>query len=113
MSSTVPSDELPGVGDLSGDGGGGGGERAGQERAPARALPALEVAVAGADRVLPRLQLIAVHRDAHRAAGLAPVGAGVAEDLVEPLGLGLLLHALRAGDDHGAHVAGDLAALEH
>ena len=37
----------------------------------------------------PGLELVAVHGDAHRAARLAPLGAGVAEDAVEPLGLGL------------------------
>src|SRR5690349_2349465 len=67
-------------------------EWAGQERAPARPLPPLEVPVAGADRVLPGLELVAVHRDAHGAAGLAPVGAGLAEHAVQALGLGGLLH---------------------
>ena len=74
----------------------GGGERAGEERAPAGALPSLEVAVAGADRVLAALQPVAVHRDAHRAAGLAPLGARLAEHAVEPLRLRLALHLLRA-----------------
>ena len=47
-------------------------------------------------RVLPGRELVAVHGDAHRAAGLAPLGARVAEDAVEPLGLGLPLDRLRA-----------------
>src|SRR3989304_3604746 len=52
---------------------------------PALALAALEVAVARRDGVLAGAELVAVHRDAHRAAGLAPLGPGGAEDLVEPL----------------------------
>ena len=61
--------------------------------------PPLEVAVARAHGVLAGAELVAVHRDAHRASRLAPLGAGLAEDGVEPLGLGLPLHALRAGHD--------------
>ena len=84
------------IGDDAGDRAGGGGQRRGEERPAALALAALEVAVAGADRVLARLQLVAVHRDAHRAAGLAPLGAGRLEDLGQALGLGLALHLVRA-----------------
>src|ERR1044071_662644 len=98
------------VGDPAGDGGGRGGERRRQERAAAAALAALEVAVAGADGVLAGLEAIAVHRDAHRAAGLAPLGTGVEEHAVEPLALGLALDGARAGHDEGADAARDLAA---
>ena len=52
----------------------------------------------------PGCKLIAVHRDAHGAAGFAPVGAGVAENLVEPFGLRLRFHLLRSGNHHHAHV---------
>src|SRR3954468_22511474 len=103
--------ELARVRDLSRDSRGGRRERAGQKGAAARALPTLEVAVAGADRVLAGLDLIAVHGDAHRATGLTPLGARVQEDPIQPLGLGLLLHALRPWDDHGPHAARDLATL--
>ena len=37
----------------------------------------------------PRRQLVGVHAQAHRAAGVAPLGARVGEDLVQALGLGL------------------------
>ena len=57
--------------------------------AAALALAALEVAVGRRRAALPRRQLVGVHAQAHRAAGVAPFGAEVAEDLVEPLGLGL------------------------
>ena len=53
-----------------------------EQRARARALPALEVAIARADAVLARRDQVAVHAEAHRAAGLAPLGARVDEDLV-------------------------------
>ena len=88
------------------------GQRRGEERPAALALAALEVPVRGADRVLAGRQLVAVHRDAHRAAGLAPLGAGRPEDRVEPLALGLALHLVRAGHDHHPDAVGDLVALE-
>jgi len=40
------------------------------------ALPALEVAVEGGRAALARGELVGVHRQAHRAARLAPVEAG-------------------------------------
>ena len=102
------------VGDDAGDRAGGRRQRRRQEGPAALALAALEVAVAGADRVLPGAELVAVHRDAHRAAGLAPLGAGRLEDLREALALGLALHLVRARDDHQAHpILGDVAILEH
>jgi hypothetical protein len=85
------------IDDAAGHGRRGGGERRREERSAPGALPPLEVAVARADGVLPGAELIAVHRDAHRAARLAPLGAGVAEHDVEPLGLGLLLDRFEPG----------------
>ena len=55
----------------------------------------------------PGRELIAVHRDAHRAARLAPLGARRAEDLVESLGLRLALHLLRARHDEHPHARRD------
>src|SRR6185436_15137586 len=75
----------PGVGDLAFDRGRGGRERAGEQRAAALPLPALEVAVRGRHAVLAGLELVAVHRQAHGAAGLAPLAAGLLEDRVQPL----------------------------
>src|SRR6478609_3155143 len=108
----VFSEERAGVGDAPGNGGGSGSERRCEERAPTATLPALEVAVAGAHGVLPGLELIAVHGDAHRAPGFTPLGAGIAEHTVEPLGLGLALDGLRARNDERAHAGRDLAAAE-
>ena len=99
-------------GEVAGDGGGGGDGGGDEVGAPAAALAALEVAVAGARRPLAGRQLVGVHRQAHRAARLAPVGAGGGEDAVEALGLGLRLHGVAAGHDH--HPLGrDVAAVEH
>src|ERR1035437_4458120 len=86
------------IGHHAGDGARGSSQRRGEERSPALALAPLEVAVRGADAVLAGLQLIAVHGNAHRAAGLAPLGAGRAEDLIEALALSLLLNLLRSWD---------------
>src|SRR6185503_19591972 len=77
--------------------------------AHADALPADEVAVGGRGDALAEHADIAVDADAHRAARLAPVEAGLAEDLVEALGLGLLLDQARAGHDPGRDAG--LAAL--
>ena len=55
---------------------------------------------------------VAVHAEAHRAAGLAPLGARVDEDLGQALGLGCLLDLLRAGHDQRAHAARDLAPAQ-
>src|SRR3712207_8395492 len=60
------------------------------------ALAALEVAVRGRGAALLRREAVGVHGEAHGAAGLAPVEAGLDEDLVEPFRLRLHLH--EAGD---------------
>src|SRR3954452_24355779 len=94
------------------DGGRRGHLRADEVGAPAAALAPLEVAVRGRGAALAGLEDVGVHAQAHRAAGAAPVEAGGAEDLVEPLGLGLGGHRLGARDDHRVDVAGHLAALD-
>ena len=64
---------------------GGDHHRAHQDGAPGRAaLAALEVAVRRRRAELVADELVGVHREAHRAARLAPFEAGVAEDAVEP-----------------------------
>src|SRR6266849_5664899 len=76
--------QRPRIGDLAADRRRGRGEGRGEEGPAALALTAFEVPVRGADRVLAGRQLIAVHRDAHRAPGLTPLGAGGPEDRVQP-----------------------------
>src|SRR5215218_5766540 len=93
--------ELPHIGDRTLDRCRRGHRRAGEMGARTGALPADEVAVGRRDAALPRRHALAVGGDAHRAARLAPFEAGVLEDAVEPLGLGLALHALRARHDPG------------
>src|SRR5579883_7835 len=87
--------------------------RADQVRASALALAALEVAVAGAGAALAGRQAILVHGQAHRAPRLAPLEAGLLEDAIQPLALGLPLDQARAGDDHGLHGGSDLAPFHH
>src|SRR5690606_20503498 len=65
------------------------------------ALAADEVAVAGAGAALARGHLVGVHRKAGRAARFAPFEPGIGEDLVQPLGLCLVLHQPRSGHDDG------------
>src|SRR5476649_2800143 len=83
--------ELAHVGEVAGDGGGSRHRRAHQMGAHAAALTADEIAVRGRGDALSGHAHVAVDGDAHRAAWLAPFEAGVDEDLVETLVLGLLL----------------------
>src|SRR4029079_16221724 len=73
------------------------------------ALAADEVAVRGRGDALAERAGVAVDADAHRAARLAPVEAGLAGDLVAPLCFGLLLDQARACHDPGGDLG--LAAL--
>ena len=63
---------------------------------PPCALAAFEIAVRRRRAALARLQPVGVHRQAHRAARLAPFEAGVAENLVQAFALGLLLDQARS-----------------
>src|SRR5690348_14574687 len=82
-------------------------------RAAAAALPALEIAVGRRGAALARLELVGVHREAHRATRLAPFEAGFDEDLVETFFLGLLLDESRARHDECVDAGRDLAAFRH
>ena len=53
---------------------------------------------------------VRIHRQAHRAAGAAPVEASFAEDLVQPFAFGGRGDALRAGHDERPDVAGDVVS---
>mmetsp|Transcript_15577 Transcript_15577/g.49249 ORF Transcript_15577/g.49249 Transcript_15577/m.49249 type:complete len:529 (-) Transcript_15577:350-1936(-) len=96
--------------ELARDGRGRGHRGAHEVRAALGALAALKVPVRRRGAALLGLQAVGVHAQAHGAAGLAPVEAGLAEDLVQALGLGLLLHEAGAGDDHGVDALGHLPA---
>ena len=58
-------------------------------------------------------QLVGVHREAHRATGLAPFESGGDEDPVEAFGLGLVLHRPRPRYDEGTDSGRDLVPVEH
>ena len=94
------------------DGGGGGDGHRDQVGATALALPSLEVAVGGRGAALTGRELVGVHAQAHRAAGAAPLAAGLLEDDVEALVLGLHPHPHRTGYDEQAGVLVDRAALD-
>ncbi len=87
--------------------------RAHQQRAAGRAaLAALEVAVRRRGADLAALELVGVHGQAHRAAGAAPLEAGLREDLVQPLRFGGAADRLRARDDERLDVRRDAAAAD-
>src|SRR5262249_7640498 len=106
------SQEAAHVGDCAGDCRRSSRERGREEGAATPALTTLEVSVARAHGVLSRLDLIAVHGDAHRAAGFTPLGARFAEDAVGPFCLRLTLDGLRPGYDERSHAGRNAAALE-
>ena len=95
-----------------GDGGCGRGRGTREYRSRADALAALEIAIARADAELARAGDVAVHAEAHRAARLAPFGAGGRQDLVEATRLGLGLDLLGPGHDEHAHPIGNAAPFE-
>src|SRR5581483_11100451 len=80
-------------------------------RARAGALPAAEIAVSRRGAALAGRDEIAVDADAHRAAGVGPFEAGIAEDAVEAFFLRLPFHRRGAGRDQARHFAG--APREH
>src|SRR2546429_681905 len=91
---------------MAGAGGGGGAP-------PPRRAPKVRVRGCGRGAALARLEAVLIHGQAHRAAGLAPLHAGVLEDPVQPFPLGLLLHQTRARYDHGPDTRRHAAAFEH
>src|ERR1700675_3728271 len=78
------------VDEMPGDRGGGGHRRRHEVGAALVTLAALEIPVGGRGAALAGLELVGIHGEAHRAAGLAPFEAGLEEYFVEPFGLGLL-----------------------
>src|SRR5260370_16619822 len=74
-----------------------------QGRPPAATLAAFEIAVAGGGATLSGTQNVGVHPQAHRTSGLAPLEAGILENLVETFLLGAVLHVLRSRNHHSAN----------
>src|SRR4051812_40728333 len=89
--------ELPfaNVREVAGDRRGGGHLGADKVRAPAAPLSSFKVAVARRGAALAGPQGVRVHREAHRAAGLAPLEARVAEERIKSFLFGRALHGLR------------------
>lgn len=76
------------------------------------ALTAFEIAIGGGGTAFARLQLIGIHRKAHRAAWLAPFKSRFDEDVVKPFSFGLFFDQARARNHHGElHAGRDLAAF--
>ena len=101
------------VGDAARDGRRCDGLRAGEMRAHAGALPALEIAIGGRDAALAWRAPVAVAARAHRAAGFAPGKAGIAKHSVEPSRFGMPFHRGRPRHHHRDDARRDLAAAHH
>mmetsp|Transcript_7321 Transcript_7321/g.15145 ORF Transcript_7321/g.15145 Transcript_7321/m.15145 type:complete len:450 (+) Transcript_7321:1617-2966(+) len=76
----------------------------------ATSLASLKIAVGGGSTALSGLELVVVHGQTHAASGLAPVKAGLDQNLVETLFLGLFLDQTGSGNNIGVNSLGDLAA---
>src|SRR5262249_36880521 len=74
------------------------------------ALAALEIAVRGRGAALAGRELVGIHRQTHRAAGLAPFESGTDENLVETFRLRLRFDQAPARHDHGVNAGVDLFA---
>src|SRR5262249_4174505 len=96
VNGSTSGSERPHVGEPAGDRGGRGHRRRHQMRARALALAPFEITIRRRRHALAGGRRLAVHPDAHRAARLPPLEAGLAEDAVEALRLG------RALDQPGA-----------
>ena len=105
--------ECPHVRDLAGERRSRGGQAGCKKRAPAFALAAFKVAVAGAMTAYwpgsSWSPFMAMHIEQP---GFAPLGPGFLEDPIQPFGFGLLLDLLRAGHDQHAHAFGDFATFQ-
>src|ERR1051325_3391602 len=101
------------VGDAARNGRGRSRKWARQERSSARALTAFKIAIAGRHAILARLQLIAVHCQAHAASRLAPLRACFNEDAGKAFLLGLFLYLLRARHNQHARLRIHLAAFQY
>src|SRR5688572_26894669 len=99
--------ELPWIREMTTDGGRRGCQRTGEDRPGSLALPTGEIAIAGADGDLSRLELIAIHRDAHRTARFAPLSAGIQENAGQALGFSLAFDSDGSRHDHQAQACGD------
>ena len=84
---------------MAGEGGGGGHGGGHEVGSAALALATGEVSVAGAGAAVSGGDEVAVHADAHGAAGFTPGEAGGLEDVVEVLGFGVVFDLGAAGDD--------------
>src|SRR5260370_29309413 len=82
-----------------------------QVRASAATLAAFEIAVAGGGATLSGTQNVGVHPQAHRTSGLAPLEAGILENLVETFLLGGVLHVLRSRNHHSANAGADFMSF--
>src|SRR5579862_1912324 len=91
----------------------GGSERRGEKRSPAFALTSLEIPVACRHTIFAGLQLIPIHRDAHRTAWFTPVRASRPEDIAQTLRLSLALNGHRTRNDHRPHAGFHFSAAQH
>ena len=79
--------------------------------APALALTAFKIAVAGRSAALTRLKRVGVHGQTHGTAGLTPLEAGVLKNNVKPFVLGLLFNQAGARHHQGVDRRSDLVAF--
>ena len=81
-------------------------------RSPAAALAAFEIAVGRRGAALPWLELVGIHAEAHRAAGLAPFEPCRPENFIEAFGFGLHLHESGTRYNHCAQTGVNFAPAD-
>src|ERR1700690_2630749 len=77
------------------------------------ALTPFEVSVRRCSAALSRRELVGVHPQTHRAAGLTPFGAGSCEDLAQPFAFGLGAYPHRPGHDQHPYSVGHFSASQY
>src|SRR4029450_13026411 len=80
---------------------------------PALALTTLEVPIAGGRAPFAGRELIRVHAQTHRAAGIPPLEPGGGEDRIQSLPFGLALYEHRARHHHRAQALPDLPSVQY
>src|SRR5215469_1991220 len=89
-------DEFPDIGYLTGNGGNGRSERTGQQGAGVRPLTTFEIAIGCRDTIFTGRDLVLVHTQTCRAAGLPEKKSRFLEHLIDPFFDGLLFDLFAA-----------------
>ena len=80
---------------------------------PAFALPAFEVAVAGAGTTFARSQFVGIHRQAHAATSFAPIKTSFFEHFIQAFFFGMHFYFAATRYDHRVYFARHLVTFDN